>query len=186
MLQEVPSTLKTILSTQAELFPECGERLASLRGGIDLHIKSLSADISQVEAVNKEYMMANDEPEIKRVARTNFMTEFIRFQNSLRWFINYLKTESANDDHERFQQPSEWFFSKVLSPQRFSPKAARTSRRLMAPVVNDSALELEDSVESLALAVRIVYLATKHLANRIWDEAFVKCRDSSAKIEEAS
>jgi len=190
MLRTLPSLFKKISSTQADLFPQCSRRLGTLRDGLDRYIASLSANIAQVEAVNKEYLMATENSQASEQAKEKFMVELRRFQNDLRWFIDYLKTESAKDARERNESPADWFYAKTLPPERFSMVAARRSRCLMSPLVDYESGDLaQHSVESLAVAVKVVFLATKSLADRVWDEAFMICRNASMQesyMEETS
>lgn len=180
MLQALPSRLKTFYKSPTTEDLVQSQRLTSLRDGINRYISALNVNISQVEVVNKEYLVASPDSEAKRTAKEKFITETQRFQNDFRWFIDYLKSEMAfNDPHQR-QSPAEWFYSKTLPPERFSMKQARTSRSLMSPLVDYESTELDQhSVESLAVAVRMVYLSTRHLADRAWDEAFLTCRRCS-------
>jgi hypothetical protein len=175
MSQKLPLVLKKIYSTQADLFPECSLRLSILRDGLDRYLASLSANIAQVELANKEYLEADSTA--KESARQKFMIELCRFQNDFMWSIDYLKTESAWNQYERNENAADWFYSKTLPPERYSMKAARESRSLMSPLVDyhngDLALH---SAEALAVAARVVFLSTKHLADKVWDETFLKCR----------
>jgi len=180
MLQALPWRIKNFSKSGTTEDLIQSERLISLRDGIDRYISVLNVNISQVEVANKQYLVAGQDSKAKRTAKEKFIKETQRFQNDFRWFMDYLKSEMAfNDPHQR-QSPSEWFYSKTLPPERFSMKQARTSRSLMSPLVDYESTELDQhSAESLALAVRMVYLSARHLADRAWDEAFLTCRRCS-------